>query len=105
MLSDMSAHAWLTQEVEDLLTVGSVGLYELVAMLRKSEFNLGEHEIIDVASSVVGNVIARGQAQICLLRWPKDAIIDGPLPLSVLGETAAWDWLPSRLYFALMPSK
>lgn len=88
-----------------MLDIGSVGLYELIDLLQHSEFALGAEEMVDVAWSVASEVIARDRAQIRLLRWPKDAIIDGPLSSSVLREVAAWNPFPTHLYFALIPSQ
>ena len=101
-MTDSSAVAWLTEEVVELLGPGSVGLYELLHFLSSSEFALDENAKRAVARDVAAELVNRDEARIYLLRWPKDDVIDGPIPVSVLDEPAAWGWLPSKLHFALM---
>jgi hypothetical protein len=99
----MPAQAWLTEEIEELLRVGSVGLYELIESLQQSDYWSNADDARSISKDVVISLVSRGTATICLLRWPKDDIIDGPLSADVLDESASWDWLPTKLYFALMP--
>lgn len=98
-----AAQAWLAQEVNDLLDVGSVGLYELLELLRSGEFqSISDDEARAISREVAAGLVMQGKASICLLRWPKDDVIDGPLPVDVLRESGAWQQLPSKLYFALI---
>ena len=94
---------WLTAEVEELLTVGTVGLYEFREILASSDFALDENGAQAVAKAVATDIVERNVAVICLLRWPRDDAVDGPEPLSVLDDVRAWGWLPAKLYFALIP--
>jgi len=102
-MSGPSPREWLAQEVEELLSVGLVGLYEFPEILQNSEFTLDEASTLATSKDVAEAVIAQSLATICLLRWPSADIIDGPISVSVLDEPASWGWLPSRLYFALVP--
>jgi len=100
-----AAQAWLAQEVSNLLDVGSVGLYELFELLRSGECQaISEDEKLTISREVAAGLVEQGKASICLLRWPKDDIIDGPLSTDVLSEERAWEQLPSKLYFALIPT-
>ena len=97
-----SAKAWLEEEVLESLSVASAGLYELIEILSNSELVLDEDAKRALARDVAADLVTRGQARIFLLRWPKDDIVDGPIPVSVLDEPLAWGWLPTGLHFALM---
>jgi hypothetical protein len=98
-----AAQAWLTDEVLELLRVGSVGLYELIESLQQSEYWSNADDARSVSKNVVTDLVNRGAATICLLRWPKDDILDGPLTVDLLDERESWGWLPTKLYFALIP--
>jgi hypothetical protein len=99
----VAARAWLDQEVRSLLDLGTVGLYELLELLRSSQFQLGDHDARSVSQEVARDLVTHDVASICLSRWPKDDIIDGPLQLAVLDENGVWDRLPTNLYFSLVP--
>lgn len=98
-----TAQVWLTGEVLELLRAGSVGLYELIESLEQSEYSSTPEEARCVSKKVVIDLMNRRLATIVLLRWPKDDVIDGSLPSSLLDEGASWQWLPANLYFALIP--
>jgi hypothetical protein len=103
-VADMtSAQAWLADEVLELLRAGSVGLYELIESLQQSDYWSTADEARRISKDVVIDLANRGLVSICLLRWPKDDVIDGPLPITLLDEGASWQWLPTNLYFALIP--
>jgi hypothetical protein len=97
-----SARQWLAEEVAESLGVASVGLYELLEILSNSDVELDEDARRAVARDVAADLVGREEAQIYLLRWPRDNVIDGPLSVSVLDEPLAWGWLPSKLHFALI---
>ena len=71
-------------------------------LLSSSEFALDEDAKRAVARDVAADLVGRGQARIYLLRWPKDDVIDGPIPVSALDEPLVWGRLPTNLHFALM---
>ncbi|GAA0716021.1 hypothetical protein Drose_37100 [Dactylosporangium roseum] len=100
-----TAQTWLAQEVSDLLDVGSVGLYELFDLLRSGEYqSISDDDARAISREVAAAFVGQGRASIYLLRWPKDDVIDGPLSVDVLSEAGAWEQLPSKLYFALIPT-
>ena len=101
----MTVDAWLEQEVSDLLDVGSVGLYELLELLRSSDFQITDAEMNSIARKVARDLVTGGRASACLLRWPKDDIIDGPLAVTVLDEDESWKRLSGDLYVVLMPNQ
>src|SRR6266480_873059 len=101
----MTVYAWLEQEVRDLLDVGSVGLYELLELLRSSDFQIADAAMNSIAREVARDLVTSGQASVCLLRWPKDDVIDGPLAISVLDKDESWKRLFDDLYVALMPDQ
>ena len=97
-----SVRTWLAQEVVESLAAGPVGLYELLEILNNSDLDMADDEKQAVSREVVADLLKRNLASVCLLRWPRDDVIDGPLPLSVLDEPGSWSWLPSKLYLALV---
>lgn len=99
-----AAQAWLTGEVLELLKAGSVGLYELIESLQQSEYWSTSDDARRISKEVVTDLVNRGLVSICLLRWPKEDVIDGPLSATLLDESASWEWLPTNLYFALIPT-
>jgi hypothetical protein len=101
-MSGAAAREWLTEEVAESLGVASIGLYELLEILSNSDLVLDGDAKRAVSRDVAADLVRRDQAQIYLLRWPRDDVIDGPLPVSVLDEPLAWGWLPSKLHFALL---
>ena len=101
-MNGASARQYLTDEVAELLGAASVGLYELLVILSNSDTELDEDAKRAVARDVAADLVGRDEAQIYLLRWPRDNVIDGPLPVSVLDEPLTWGWLPSKLHFALI---
>jgi hypothetical protein len=101
-MNDTSARELLAEEVAESLSVASVGLYELLEILSNSDLVLDDDAKRAVAQHVAADLVSRDEARIYLLRWPKDDVIDGPIPVSVLDEPMAWGWLPSKLHFALM---
>lgn len=100
-----AAQAWLTDEVLELLRAGSVGLYELIESLQQSEYWSTADEARSISKNVVVDLVNRRLVSIGLLRWPKDDVIDGALPIALLDEDASWHWLPTNLYFALIPQQ
>lgn len=73
------AHAWLADEVVELLMVGSVGLYELIESLQQSEYWSNPGEARRVSKDVVTDLVNRGAATICLLRWPGMTLSTAPI--------------------------
>jgi hypothetical protein len=101
-MNAQSPREWLADEVVELLGPASVGLYELLEFLSSSDYVLDDEAKRGVARDVAADLVTRDVARIYLLRWPKDDVIDGPIPVSVLDEPLAWGWLPTGLHFALM---
>jgi hypothetical protein len=103
-----AAQAWLVQEVSDLLDVGSVGLFGLFGLfelLWSGEFlSVADDDARAISREVAAAFVEQGRASICLLRWPKGDVIDGPISVDVLDGVGAWAQLPGKLYFALIPT-
>jgi hypothetical protein len=101
---DTSPEAWLTQEAEDLLEQGNVGLYQFVWGLRGTSFGLSDDEAIRLSRRVVGRLIQAGKAKIYALAWPGLDVVDGPLPLTVLEDSKSWSEGESGPMVGLVPN-
>lgn len=95
---------WLTREVGELLSVGSVGLYEFMQLLSGDEFDLGEADRKSVAGDVVREIIDSGRAKLYEVKWPEDEVLSGPFGvefIDTLSVTFASE--PAERYLALLP--
>jgi len=100
-----TAQEWLSREVNDLLDVGSVGLYEFSELFRSGIFSaIGDDQKFVVSREVAASFVAVGRASICQLRWPKEEVVGGPFPVSVLDDPDVWGQSTGSLYLALIPS-
>ena len=103
-MTGKSPEQWLRQEVDDLLEVGSVGLYELVWLLNGAEFTLTDSGKKSIANRVANSIISDGQAKVYELAWPTNDVINGPVNLaSRITISDAWPSEPSERYLALVP--
>jgi hypothetical protein len=89
-VNEVSPEAWLSQEVEDLLDQGPVGLYEFVWGLRGSSYDLSDDEAIRLSADIARRTVRAGRAEIYLVTWPKMEIVQGPLSLAVLEDPNSW---------------
>jgi hypothetical protein len=104
-MTAMSVRTWLAHEVVELLSVGPVGLYEMIDMLGNADFDLASDVRQSAAKDVATDLVNRGLATIGRLRWPRDDVLEGPLAISVLDEPASWGWLRDKRYLALVPPR
>jgi hypothetical protein len=103
-MTDVTAEAWLTQEIQDLLGEGPVGLYEFVWGLNGTEYHLSPAEAIDLSRKVANRFVSNGDAEIFAVEWPGFEVVEGPLPVSVLEDASAWSEGDSGPMLALFPS-
>ncbi|HEY1972550.1 MAG TPA: hypothetical protein VGH89_31675 [Pseudonocardia sp.] len=99
-----ASRKWLAQEVEELLGVGSVGLYEFMQLLNGDEFDLSEADRKAVAVAVLRQIIESGRAKLYEIKWPKDEVLSGPFGvefIDTLSET--FPVAPAECYLALLP--
>jgi hypothetical protein len=103
-MNELSAEAWLTQEVDDLLDQGPVGLYQFVWGLRGTSFGLSDDEAIRLAIPVAARLVRSGRAAIYAVSWPGMDIQEGPLPIQMLNDPASWSEGESGPLMALLPT-
>jgi len=95
---------WLTREVDDLLSVGSVGLYEFMQLLSGDEFDLSESDRKAVAIEVTREIIHSGRAKLYEVKWPKDEVLAGPFEAEFIDTlSATFPSAPTEHYLALLP--
>ncbi|PZS17247.1 MAG: hypothetical protein DLM57_08825 [Pseudonocardiales bacterium] len=90
---------WLVQEVEDLLDVSAVGLYEFVWLQRGRDANAGEGEMRRHAAQALGRLLQDNRVHLVWLRWPSAEPVEGP----AIGNPGPSDWddVGSGPYLAL----
>jgi hypothetical protein len=70
---------WLVQEVEDLLGVGNVGLYEFLWLLRPKYPNLNDRELRSYAAQALDRLLQEERGSLVWLIWPHDEVEQGPI--------------------------
>jgi hypothetical protein len=68
---------WLLQEALDHLSVDSMGVYELLWLVRGSGFQLDETAARNLARDVVNRLVSDGAAELVILKWPTNEVIVG----------------------------
>jgi hypothetical protein len=100
----VNAEAWLTQEAQDLLDQGTVGLYEFIWGLRGASFDLSDDEAIRLSTLVATELIRSGKARIFAVSWPSLDVVEGPLPITTLEDPKNWSEGDSGPMIALVPT-
>ena len=103
-MTDVSPEAWLTEEAEELLDQGNVGLYQFIWELRGARFGLSDEEATQLSRRIVEALIRAGMAQIYALEWPGLDIVHGPLPLATLDDPRSWSEGESGPMIGLVPT-
>lgn len=101
-MSDASAAEWLWQEALDHLEDDSLGVYELLWLLRGSDYQLPEQQARALAQSTAAILVAEGKAKIVRLRWPTNEEIDDTVDPSALQDGAALEPSEEGIYLALV---
>ncbi|MBS2964801.1 hypothetical protein KGA66_17215 [Actinocrinis puniceicyclus] len=65
----MSAAEWLWQEALDHLKADILGVYELLWLLRGSDYQLPEQQAKALVQSTASLLLAEGKARIVRLQW------------------------------------
>jgi hypothetical protein len=102
-MNDVTAEAWLAQEIEDLLDAGPVGLYEFIWGLNGTSYGLSAAEAIELSRKVARQFINSGRAEIFAVEWPSFDVVKGPLSPGILDDPAAWSEGESGPLMALLP--
>ena len=103
-MTELSAEAWLTQEADDLLDQGPVGLYQFIWGLRGTSFGLTDDEAIRLSIAVAERLVRSGRAAIYAVSWPGMDVEEGPLPIETLGDPTSWSEGESGPLVALLPA-
>ena len=101
----MSAESWLTQEADDLLDQGPVGLYQFIWGLRGTSFGLSDDEAIRLSVPVAERLVRSGKAALYAVSWPSMEVEQGPLPISTLHDPRSWSEGESGPLVALLPTR
>jgi hypothetical protein len=97
-----AAELWLRQEVDDLLDVGPVGVYELLWTLNGSTYTLTADQARDVARRVAHELVESGAARLYRMRWPRAEPRTAPLPVAMLDDDQNWEFTDDGGYMAMM---
>ena len=71
---------WLVQEVNDLLDVSSVGLYEFLELLNDPDQELSVGERREVARRALERILSGGSVELHWMRWPDSDNLGVVLP-------------------------
>jgi hypothetical protein len=66
----------LVQEVTDLLSTSSVGLYEFIWLLRSAYPNARDDELRSSAADALRRLLEEHQGRLVLLQWPSEDVLD-----------------------------
>jgi hypothetical protein len=102
-MRNIDPEAWLTEEADELLDQGNVGLYQFIWELRGAQLGLSDDEAIELSRRVVEKLILTGRAEIYALAWPGLDIVHGPLPLGTLEDPISWNEGESGPMIGLVP--
>ncbi len=98
---DQRLVATTRREVEDLLRVGLVGLYEFIQILRGEAPSLSDQESRRYASEVLDQLLTSGRARLVRDRW---AGSEPPVDASgLLPAESDWQDPPDETYLAVAP--
>ncbi len=101
-MSEVTAAEWLWQEALDHLEADTLGVYELLWLLRGSDYQLPDEQARALAQSTASILVAEGKAKIVRLRWPTNEEVDDAVDISALQEEAAFEPNDSGVYLALV---
>jgi hypothetical protein len=101
-MTDVDPEAWLTQEAQDLLDQGTVGLYEFIWGLRGA-FDLPDAAALELSRRVATQLIQSGKARIFAVSWPGLDVVEGPLPITTLEDPKSWSEGEKGPLVALVP--
>lgn len=93
----------LVAEVEQLLSVGSVGLYEFVWLLRSAVPEASDSERRDLAREAVRRLLEQGGNRLVFLEWPREAVT-GEARFEELRDSAWDDPTHGQPYIAIVRS-
>ncbi|WP_338769490.1 hypothetical protein V7968_05710 [Nocardia vulneris] len=71
-------------EAHEHLAADYLGVYQLLWLLRGSDFDLSDDDAIDISRKIAGELVASGQAQLVLLRWPTGPRVTGAVCATVV---------------------
>jgi hypothetical protein len=92
---------WLVSEINDLLDVSSVGLYEFIWLLRSGQPGIDDDERQVIASRALRQLFSSEPVKLILLTWP-NADSEGEVSLKAV-SSSDWDDPPeNRPYVALI---
>lgn len=101
-MSEATAAEWLWQEALDHLDADTLGVYELLWLLRGSDYQLPEDQAKILAQSTASLLVAEGKARIVRLRWPTNEEIDDTVDVGALQAEAAFEPNEEGVYLALV---
>jgi hypothetical protein len=102
-MSEPSVADWLHQEAIDHLEADILGTYELLWLVRGSDYVLSDDEAKLLARSTLGQVLSERPAQIVPLKWPGREEAGEPVELGTLSDDQLFEFSEGGLYYAVVP--
>ncbi|MEV0034217.1 hypothetical protein [Nocardia sp. NPDC050793] len=102
VMSDSSAAArWLMHEAVDHLAEDYVGIYELLWLLRGSDFELDDTAAKQLARQTADQLVSIGAASIIRLRWPSNEVVPGEIHEISPDDDTIFEPAEAGVYLAL----
>ncbi|MGV9676521.1 hypothetical protein ACWDSJ_14685 [Nocardia sp. NPDC003482] len=97
-----TADEWLLQEATDHLAMDAVGVYELLWLVRGSNFDLDDDLAKALARRTVRRLLSQGNAKLLYLRWPTNEVVDADPEGVDLDSDSVFEPGPGGIYLALV---
>ncbi|WP_433601506.1 hypothetical protein ACQPXH_07120 [Nocardia sp. CA-135953] len=95
------AAQWLMQEAVDHLAEDDLGVYELLWLLRGSDFGLDEAAAEALARKTAARLLTAGTAKLVHLKWPTKEIVPGEISEDALYNDNVFEFSEAGVYLAL----
>ncbi|MFC9434166.1 hypothetical protein [Nocardia sp. NPDC057030] len=100
-MDDSAAARWLLQEAEDHLAQDNLGIYELLWLLRGSEFDVNDDDAKRLARQITAHLIDTGAASLVKMKWPSNEIVSTGVSDIALYDDRVFDPGQEGSYLAL----
>jgi hypothetical protein len=103
-MSEPNAADWLYQEVIDHLDADILGTYELLWLLRGSNYALSDEQAKLLARSTLAILLAERPLLIVPLKWPGREEAGKPVAFETLSDDQLFEFSEDGVYYAVVPS-
>ena len=99
------AAQWLMQEAVDHLAEDDLGSYELLWLLRGSDFGLDEAAAEALTRKTAAHLLTAGTAKLMHLKWPTKEVVPREISKDSLYNDNVFEFSEAGVYLALEPTE